>query len=207
MSAELSERIGQLVIPATVQCTTPETTDDDPRTLTVYGAWTPDEQLQYTGTTMQSLYMRERQHRSDAWRDETCCPLYRHAATLPNRLDDWSFRPILQCQIDMVRCHAARGKVENHVIEALRGAGYNLYNKSLAYDTGTERGVHGRRLVMNNMRGIKEIHHATQAGPRSTKVWTNKESARAAKDRPSRFYRQAVRKALGEGLAQASVDD
>jgi hypothetical protein len=88
---------------------------------------------------MQSLYMRERQHRSDAWRDETCCPLYRHAATLPNRLDDWSFRPILHCQIDMVRCRVARAQVENHVIEALRGAGYNLYNKSLAYDTNDRR--------------------------------------------------------------------
>ena len=63
--------------------------------LMVYGAWTPDEQLEYAGTTTQSLYVRERQHRCDAWRDETSCPLYRHAATLPNRLDDWKFRPIL----------------------------------------------------------------------------------------------------------------
>ena len=61
MSAELSQRIGELVIPATVQCTTPETTGDDLRTLTVYGAWTPDEHLQYTGTTMQSLYMPHKQ--------------------------------------------------------------------------------------------------------------------------------------------------
>ena len=64
--------------------------------LTVYGAWTPDEELEYAGTTTQALYVRERQHRCDAWRDETCCPLYRHAATLPNRLDDWTFRG-LQC--------------------------------------------------------------------------------------------------------------
>ena len=51
MSAQLSERIGELVIPATVQCTTPETNEDDLRTLTVYGAWTPGEQLEYAGTT------------------------------------------------------------------------------------------------------------------------------------------------------------
>eukprot|EP01043_Picozoa_sp_COSAG02_P046673 COSAG02_NODE_4389_length_5419_cov_3.867293_3_plen_185_part_00 len=139
MSAELSERIGQIVIPATVQCTTPETTGDDLRMLTVYGVWTPDDQLEYAGTTTQALYVRERQHRSDAWRDETCCPLYRHAATLPNRLDDWTFRPILQCQIDPVRCRAARGQIENYVIQALRGAGYNLHNKSLAYDTNDRR--------------------------------------------------------------------
>ena len=81
MSAELSERIGELVIPATVQCTKPETSDDDLRTLTVYGAWTPNEELEYAGTTTQALYVRARQHRCDAWRDETCCPLYRHAAT------------------------------------------------------------------------------------------------------------------------------
>jgi hypothetical protein len=139
MSAQLSERIGELVIPATVQCTTPETSEDDLRTLTVYGAWTPDEQLEYAGTTTQALYARARQHRHDAWRDETCCPLYRHAATLPNRLDDWTFRPILQCRIDPVRCRAARGQIENHVIEALRGANYNLHNKSLAYDTNDRR--------------------------------------------------------------------
>jgi hypothetical protein len=77
MSAQLSERIGELVIPATVQCTTPETNEDDLRTLTVYGAWTPGEQLEYAGTTAQALYARARQHRCDAWRDETCCPLYR----------------------------------------------------------------------------------------------------------------------------------
>ena len=75
MAAKLSERIGELVIPATVQCTTPETTDDDLRTLTVYGAWTPDEQLEYAGTTTQALHVRARQHLCDAWRDETCCPL------------------------------------------------------------------------------------------------------------------------------------
>ena len=88
MSAELSERIGELVIPATVQCTTPQTTDDDLRTLTVYGAWTPDNDLMYTGTTVQALDTRASQHRYDARRDSTACPLYRHAATLPNALDD-----------------------------------------------------------------------------------------------------------------------
>ena len=33
MAAELSERIGELVIPASVQCTTPQTSDNDLRTL------------------------------------------------------------------------------------------------------------------------------------------------------------------------------
>eukprot|EP01043_Picozoa_sp_COSAG02_P055177 COSAG02_NODE_6360_length_3624_cov_2.571915_1_plen_122_part_00 len=63
MSADLSERIGQLVIPATVQCTTPESSEGDLRMLTVYGAWTPDEDLEYAGTTTQELFVRARQHR------------------------------------------------------------------------------------------------------------------------------------------------
>ena len=122
-------------LPAVVQCTTPETSASDLRLLTVYGAWTPDNQLMYTGTTVQALDTRASQHRYDARRDSTACPLYRHAATLPNYLDDWEFRPILQCQIDHKRCRTGRGQIENYVIEALRNAGYDLLNKSLAFDT------------------------------------------------------------------------
>ena len=46
---------------------------------------------------------------------------------------------ILECQIDPVRCRSCRGQIENYVIETLRGAGYNLRNKSLAYDTNDRR--------------------------------------------------------------------
>eukprot|EP01043_Picozoa_sp_COSAG02_P000068 COSAG02_NODE_1_length_108762_cov_456.708287_68_plen_113_part_00 len=49
-------------------------------------------------------------------------PSYRHAATLPNYLDDWEFRPILQCQIGYRRCRAGRGLVENFGFAA--DAGY-----------------------------------------------------------------------------------
>ena len=55
MSAELSQRIGELVIPAAVQCTTPETSDNDLRTLTVYGAWTLDEQLELVAWVMAAV--------------------------------------------------------------------------------------------------------------------------------------------------------
>ena len=93
----------------------------------------------YTGTTVQGLDTRASQHRYDARRDLTACPLYRHAATLPNYLDDWEFRPILQCQIDHKRCRVGRGQIENYVIQSLRNVGYNLLNKSLAYDTNDRR--------------------------------------------------------------------
>eukprot|EP01043_Picozoa_sp_COSAG02_P026051 COSAG02_NODE_1489_length_12365_cov_22.798793_4_plen_152_part_00 len=65
MSIELSERIGQLVIPAAAQCTTPETSASDLRLLTVYGAWTPNDELEYAGTTVQPLEARAKQHRYD----------------------------------------------------------------------------------------------------------------------------------------------
>eukprot|EP01050_Picozoa_sp_SAG11_P007250 SAG11_NODE_597_length_8296_cov_12.606123_2_plen_179_part_00 len=163
MSADLSERIGNLVIPSTVQCVAPETSDDELRTLIVYGAWSPGGELQYAGTTTQALCVRARQHRYDAWRDETRCPLYRYAAGLPNRLDDWTFRPILECQIDPVRCRSCRGQIENYVIETLRSAGYNLHNKSLAYDTNDRRRAQMKAWRLLNGQGTASSYMSVKS--------------------------------------------